>query len=85
MQSRTAVAIVGAGFSGSLLALHLLESGPEDLTIFLIEYAAQVSDHGDMLGAAERKIRDGGRRGRAAAAPSWVGASAASPAIWRRP
>jgi uncharacterized NAD(P)/FAD-binding protein YdhS len=39
MRSRTAVAIVGAGFSGSLLALHLLESGPEDLTIFLIERA----------------------------------------------
>jgi uncharacterized NAD(P)/FAD-binding protein YdhS len=39
MQSRSAVAIVGAGFSGSLLALHLLESGPDDLTIFLIERA----------------------------------------------
>jgi len=37
MQSRKAVAIIGAGFSGSLLALHLLESGPEELTIFLIE------------------------------------------------
>jgi len=40
MQTRNAVAIIGAGFSGSLLALHLLESGPEDLTIFLIERAA---------------------------------------------
>jgi len=27
-------------FSGSLLALHLLESGPDDLTIFLIERGA---------------------------------------------
>jgi len=40
MHTRNAVAIIGAGFSGSLLALHLLESGPEDLTIFLIEREA---------------------------------------------
>ena len=40
MPTRNAVAIVGAGFSGSLLALHLLEFGPEDLTIFLIEREA---------------------------------------------
>ena len=31
------VAIIGAGFSGSLLALHLLETGPPDLRILLIE------------------------------------------------
>jgi uncharacterized NAD(P)/FAD-binding protein YdhS len=33
------VAIIGAGFSGTLLALHLLERGPENLTILLIERA----------------------------------------------
>jgi uncharacterized NAD(P)/FAD-binding protein YdhS len=31
------VAIIGAGFSGSLLALHLLRAGPPDLRISLIE------------------------------------------------
>jgi len=31
------VAIVGAGFSGALLALHLLKLGPPDLQISLID------------------------------------------------
>jgi uncharacterized NAD(P)/FAD-binding protein YdhS len=37
MQDPPTVAIVGAGFSGSLLALHLLRAGPPNLRIFLIE------------------------------------------------
>lgn len=37
MQDPPTVAVVGAGFSGSLLALHLLRAGPPDLRIFLIE------------------------------------------------
>ena len=37
MPDRPTVAIVGAGFSGSLLALHLLRAGPPDLRILLIE------------------------------------------------
>jgi uncharacterized NAD(P)/FAD-binding protein YdhS len=40
MQARPTVAIVGAGFSGSMLALHLLEAGPPDLRITLIERSA---------------------------------------------
>lgn len=36
-QPAPAVAIVGAGFSGTLLALHLLEVGPPDLRILLVE------------------------------------------------
>ncbi|MDR3513868.1 MAG: FAD/NAD(P)-binding protein [Caulobacteraceae bacterium] len=39
MRNRPVVAIVGAGFSGSLLALHLLQAGPADLRILLIERA----------------------------------------------
>jgi uncharacterized NAD(P)/FAD-binding protein YdhS len=37
MQTPPAVAIVGAGFSGSMLALHLLKAGPPDLRITLVE------------------------------------------------
>lgn len=53
--SRPCIAIIGAGFSGSLLALHLLKAGPSDLRISLIErspgfgrglaYAAQNPRH----------------------------------------
>jgi uncharacterized NAD(P)/FAD-binding protein YdhS len=41
VSDRPVVAIVGAGFSGSLLALHLLDAGPPDLRILLIERAAR--------------------------------------------
>ena len=37
MHTRPAVAVIGAGFSGTLLALHLLQVGPPDLHIALIE------------------------------------------------
>jgi uncharacterized NAD(P)/FAD-binding protein YdhS len=37
MRHRPCVAIVGAGFSGSLLALHLLRTGPPRLRVLLIE------------------------------------------------
>ena len=37
MRKGPSVAIVGAGFSGSLMALHLLRSGPPDLRVLLIE------------------------------------------------
>jgi len=38
-KSGRAVAIVGAGFSGTLLALHLLRAGPPELTVILLERA----------------------------------------------
>jgi uncharacterized NAD(P)/FAD-binding protein YdhS len=37
MRSGPSVAVVGAGFSGSLMALHLLRSGPPGLRVVLIE------------------------------------------------
>ena len=37
MRKGPSVAIVGAGFSGSLMALHLLRGGPPDLRVVLIE------------------------------------------------
>jgi uncharacterized NAD(P)/FAD-binding protein YdhS len=37
MRRRPSVAIVGAGFSGALMALHLLRKGPPDLRVLLIE------------------------------------------------
>jgi uncharacterized NAD(P)/FAD-binding protein YdhS len=37
MRDRPSVAIIGAGFSGTLLALHLLRAGPPDLRILLVE------------------------------------------------
>lgn len=39
MTAQPVVAIVGAGFSGSLLALHLLSSGPAAPKVFLVERA----------------------------------------------
>ena len=39
-KTRPTVAIIGAGFSGSLLALHLLKAGPPDLRISLVEREA---------------------------------------------
>jgi uncharacterized NAD(P)/FAD-binding protein YdhS len=37
MRKGPSVAIIGAGFSGSLMALHLLRGGPPDLRVLLIE------------------------------------------------
>lgn len=38
-KSSPAVAVVGAGFSGTLLALHLLRAGPPELKVTLLERA----------------------------------------------
>jgi len=38
-KSGRTVAVVGAGFSGTLLALHLLRAGPPELTVTLLERA----------------------------------------------
>ncbi|MBV9508974.1 MAG: FAD/NAD(P)-binding protein, partial [Caulobacteraceae bacterium] len=51
---RPAVAVIGAGFSGSLAALHLLNQGPHDLTILLIERGGGFG-RGLAYGACERE------------------------------